>query len=133
MKIIKINDKLKINLDSIYSIQYISNENELIKFEEDKIKFITETYKDGNLPPLYVDGELYKPEIEDIINESTDELVQKYYIEFNNYLNDVLCKPEEKNEYILILSSGLKVNIDKALYDRLNEELEKYVINNENR
>lgn len=128
MKIIKINDNLKINLDCIYSIQHISNEQELQKFEENKIEFIAEAYEDGNIPELYVDGKLYKPSIEDIVNEKNDENIQKYYVEFNNYLNDVLNKPEEKHEYIIILSTGLKINIDKALYDTLNAELEKYVL-----
>lgn len=129
MKVIKINDNLKINLDAIYSLQHYTNLNELEKFEQIKTNFIKESYKDGNLPEFEINGEYFAPDIEDIMNDNITDEIREYYVKFNDYLNELLAKPELKDEYIVFLSTGAKIMIDEVLYDKINKILDQYVIN----
>ena len=129
MHIIKINDNLKINLDTIYSIQHFTNNSELEQFEKIKLNFIKETYGDGELPEFEINGKMFRPNINDILENNVNDEINDYYIKFNDFLNELLSKPEEKNEYILFLSTGAKITIDKPLYEKLDKMLEKYVIN----
>ena len=125
MKIVKINDDLKINIDCIYSLQCQNNDNDILKWEESYNELMQEYY--DNPPLLALDNdELYKPEYGETID---NDKLSKYTDALNNYIITIIGKkPQYTETYILILTTGIKVSIDKIIYDTLNKVLEKFEI-----
>ena len=125
MKIVKINDDLKINIDCIYSLQRQNNNNDILKWEESYNELMQEYY--DNPPLLQLDNdELYKPEYGETID---NDKLSKYTDALNNYIITIIGKkPQYTETYILILTTGIKVSIDKIIYDALNKVLEKFEI-----
>lgn len=125
MKIVKINDDLKINIDCIYSLQCQNNDNDILKWEESYNELMQEYY--DNPPLLALDNdELYKPEYGETID---NDKLSKYTDALNNYIITIIGKkPQYAETYILILTTGIKVSIDKIIYDALNKILEKFEI-----
>ena len=125
MKIVKINDDLKINIDCIYSLQCQNNDNDILKWEESYNELMQEYY--DNPPLLALDNdELYKPEYGETID---NDKLSKYTDALNNYIITIIGKkPQYTETYILILTTGIKVSIDKIIYDTLNKILEKFEI-----
>lgn len=125
MKIVKINDDLKINIDCIYSLQCQNNDNDILKWEESYNELMQEYY--DNPPLLTLDNdELYKPEYGETID---NDKLSKYTDALNNYIITIIGKkPQYIETYILILTTGIKVSIDKIIYDALNKVLEKFEI-----
>lgn len=125
MKIVKINDDLKINIDCIYSLQCQNNDNDILKWEESYNELMQEYY--DNPPLLALDNdELYKPEYGETID---NDKLSKYTDALNNYIITIIGKkPQYAETYILILTTGIKVSIDKIIYDALNKVLEKFEI-----
>lgn len=125
MKIVKINDDLKINIDCIYSLQCQNNDNDILKWEESYNELMQEYY--DNPPLLALDNdELYKPEYGETID---NDKLSKYTDALNNYIITIIGeKPQYIETYILILTTGIKVSIDKIIYDALNKVLEKFEI-----
>ena len=125
MKIVKINDDLKINIDCIYSLQCQNNDNDILKWEESYNELMQEYY--DNPPLLALDNdELYKPEYGETID---NDKLSKYTDALNNYIITIIGKkPQYTETYILILTTGIKVSIDKIIYDVLNNVLEKFEI-----
>ena len=125
MKIVKINDDLKINIDCIYSLQRQNNNNDILKWEESYNELMQEYY--DNPPLLALDNdELYKPEYGETID---NDKLSKYTDALNNYIITIIGKkPQYTETYILILTTGIKVSIDKIIYDALNKVLEKFEI-----
>ena len=125
MKIVKINDDLKINIDCIYSLQCQNNDNDILKWEESYNELMQEYY--DNPPILALDNdELYKPEYGETID---NDKLSKYTDALNDYIITIIGKkPQYTETYILILTTGIKVSIDKVIYDALNKILEKFEI-----
>ena len=125
MKIVKINDDLKINIDCIYSLQCHNNDNDILKWEESYNELMQEYY--DNPPLLALDNdELYKPEYGETID---NDKLSKYTDALNNYIITIIGeKPQYIETYILILTTGIKVSIDKIIYDTLSKILEKFEI-----
>ena len=125
MKIVKINDDLKINIDCIYSLQCQNNDNDILKWEESYNELMQEYY--DNPPLLALDNdELYKPEYGETID---NDKLSKYTDALNNYIITIIGKkPQYTETYILILTTGIKVSIDKIIYDTLSKILEKFEI-----
>ena len=125
MKIVKINEDLKINIDCIYSLQCQNNDNDILKWEESYNELMQEYY--DNPPLLQLDNdELYKPEYGETID---NDKLSKYTDALNNYIITIIGeKPQYIETYILILTTGIKVSIDKIIYDALNKVLEKFEI-----
>ena len=125
MKIVKINEDLKINIDCIYSLQHQNNNNDILKWEESYNELMQEYY--DNPPLLQLDNdELYKPEYGETID---NDKLSKYTDALNNYIITIIGeKPQYIETYILILTTGIKVSIDKIIYDKLNKILEKFEI-----
>lgn len=125
MKIVKINDDLKINIDCIYSLQCQNNDNDILKWEESYNELMQEYYDN---PPILAldDDELYKPEYGETID---NDKLSKYTDALNDYIITIIGKkPQYTETYILILTTGIKVSIDKVIYDALNKVLEKFEI-----
>ena len=125
MKIVKINEDLKINIDCIYSLQHQNNNNDILKWEESYNELMQEYY--DNPPLLQLDNdELYKPEYGETID---NDKLSKYTDALNNYIITIIGeKPQYIETYILILTTGIKVSIDKVIYDALSKILEKFEI-----
>ena len=125
MKIVKINEDLKINIDCIYSLQHQNNNNDILKWEESYNELMQEYY--DNPPLLALDNdELYKPEYGETID---NDKLSKYTDALNNYIITIIGeKPQYIETYILILTTGIKVSIDKIIYDALSKILEKFEI-----
>ena len=125
MKIVKINEDLKINIDCIYSLQHQNNNNDILKWEESYNELMQEYY--DNPPLLQLDNdELYKPEYGETID---NDKLSKYTDALNNYIITIIGeKPQYIETYILILTTGIKVSIDKVIYDTLSKILEKFEI-----
>ena len=125
MKIVKINDDLKINIDCIYSLQCQNNDNDILKWEESYNELMQEYYDN---PPILAldDDELYKPEYGETID---NDKLSKYTDALNDYIITIIGKkPQYTETYILILTTGIKVSIDKVIYDTLSKILEKFEI-----
>ena len=70
--------------------------------------------------------ELYKPEYGETID---NDKLSKYTDALNNYIITIIGeKPQYIETYILILTTGIKVSIDKIIYDALSKILEKFEI-----
>ena len=125
MKIVKINEDLKINIDCIYSLQRQNNNNDILKWEESYNELMQEYY--DNPPLLQLDNdELYKAEYGETID---NDKLSKYTDALNNYIITIIGdKPQYIETYILILTTGIKVSIDKIIYDTLSKILEKFEI-----
>ena len=124
MKIVKINDKLLINIDQIYSLELNSNENELNDWD-DRFNILLESTK-NNTPELDIGSKKVK------LNElkSEEELRQYSNALYSKIISVIGEKPEYKESYRIILISGVKVKITKEIYNVLYNELDKYCINN---
>lgn len=126
MKIVKVNDNLKINIEIIYSLEKQTNQkeiNEWMKLYNEYIKQYSE-YP----PELYIEEDrLFKPEF-GAVNSKKD--LEKYAKALDFYIVETIGeKPTYAESYYVILATGLKINIDKTIYDTINNCLNDYVIN----
>jgi len=129
MKIIKINDNLKINIENLYSLEKTSNQNEINIWEESYKELINEYAKD---PPMLIIGEedFYKPEYGENID---NEKLSKYTNALNKHIVEIIGeKPIYTETYLIILNTGLKVNVDESIYNKINKCLQQYEIDLDN-
>jgi len=127
MKIIKINDNLKINVEMIYSLEYHNNQNDINLWEEEYQDYLSEFSKEPPLLPIN-DEELFQP----VFGEEVDEKKMKLYGDaLSQYIVSTIGEcPEYREEYYIILCTGLKINIDKIIYDKVDEYLNKFIDEN---
>lgn len=124
MKIIQINDHIKINVEMIYSLEYHHNQHLIDEWQNKYTSQLEEFSKDPPLLPISED-EVYKP----VFGESIDEEKMKLYGDaLTSYIVDCIGEcPKYNEQYYVILCTGLKVNLDKTIYDKINEYLEQYI------
>ena len=125
MIILAINDNLKINIESIYSLECRSNIMEIKNWEDSYKEYIEEYSKD---PPLLVinDNEMYKPEYGTNVDK---EKLEQYSIVLNNHIIGILGeKPTYTESYFVLLNTGVKIGIDKVIFDKINNVFKKYEI-----
>lgn len=124
MKIIKINDNIKINIEDIYSLEKHNNQNEINEWNNKYDKYLTSFYKDPPLLPI-TDKEVFKP----VYGEEIDKDKMKLYADaLSNHILTIIGEPPVFKEiYFIILSTGIKINIDKTIYDIIDKHLEKYI------
>lgn len=124
MKIVKINDNLKINIEMIYSLERHDNKNDIDEWNNNYSKYLEELSKD---PPLLTitDTEVFQPKF----GETNDENKMKLYGEaLNNYILSIIGNcPTYVENYFIILVTGLKINIDKTIYDAIDEYLNNFL------
>lgn len=123
MKIVKINDDLKINIEQLYSLERSSNIKDINEWNQNYDELYNNYLLDP--PELYVNGKSFKPEN----NVEYDKaLLESYNEELNNLIYSIIGNcPSYRESFSVILSSGLKINIDKHIYDKIDEYLEQYI------
>ena len=124
MKIIQINDNIKINVEMIYSLEYHDNQSDIDEWQNNYKNYFKSFSDDPPLLPI-TDEELFQP----IYGTDNDEEKMKLYLEALEYhIISIIGECPEYNEtYYVILCTGLKINIDKVIYDKINEYLNKFV------
>ncbi len=123
MKIVKISDDLTINIESLYSLEKISNKKDINEWESRYNDLLNQYSQDP--PLLQIDNDtLFKP---DYGKTQDEELLTKYFKSLDNYIIDSIgIKPKYEEKYYIILVSGLKIYISKYMYDKVNEYLKQF-------
>ena len=124
MKIIKINDNVKINIEMIYSLERKDNQTEINEWNNEYKNLIQEFT--NNPPLLAIDNdELFQPKVDEI--NDREKMIQ-YGEALNTYILGIIGEqPKFIEKYQIILVTGLKINIDKYIYNKINDYLEKYI------
>jgi len=124
MKIIKISDNLKINIEMLYSLEKRDNKKDIDEWENKYQKYLTNFTQD---PPMLAitDDEVFQP----VFGEEVDEDKMKLYGDAlsNHIISIIGACPIYNETYFVILASGLKINIDKTIYDAIDEYLNKFI------
>ena len=124
MKIVKISDNLKINIEMLYSLEKRDNKKDINEWENSYQKYLSDFTQD---PPMLAitDDEVFQP----IFGEEVDEYKMKLYGDAlsNHIISIIGACPIYNETYFVILASGLKVNIDKTIYDAIDEYLNKFM------
>jgi len=127
MKIIKISDNLKINIEMLYSLEKRDNKKDIDEWENKYQKYLTNFTQD---PPMLAitDDEVFQP----VFGEEVDEDKMKLYGDAlsNHIISIIGACPIYNETYFIILASGLKINIDKAIYDAIDKYLDKFLDKN---
>ena len=124
MKIIKISDNLKINIEMLYSLEKRDNKKDIDEWENRYQKYLSDFTQD---PPMLAitDDEVFQP----VFGEEVDEDKMKLYGDAlsNHIISIIGACPIYNETYFVILASGLKINIDKTIYDTIDEYLNKFM------
>ena len=125
MKIVVINNNIKINLEQIYALERLTNEAEIKEWENSYNGLLSDFSEDP--PYLPIDEEnIYKPEI----GKSADsDTLKKYTDALNQHIIHIIGeRPQLKEEFRVILSTGLKINVSQDIYNKIDETLTKFII-----
>ena len=124
MKIIKISDNLKINIEMLYSLEKRDNKKDIDEWENRYQKYLSDFTHD---PPMLAitDDDVFQP----VFGEEVDEDKMKLYGDAlsNHIISIIGACPIYNETYFVILASGLKINIDKTIYDAIDEYLNKFM------
>ena len=127
MKIIKISDNLKINIEMLYSLEKRDNKKDIDEWENRYQKYLSDFTQD---PPMLAitDDEVFQP----VFGEEVDNEKMKLYGDAlsNHIISIIGACPIYNETYFVILASGLKINIDKTIYDAIDEYLNKFLDKN---
>lgn len=124
MKILKVNDNYRINIEHIYLLEKSTNEKDINNWKENYSYYLNTFI---NNPPEFADeNEIIKISF----NEKNDpEIVQKYQQKLDEYIKSIIGEcPEYYETYYVLLTSGLKIQIGKYLYERIEDILDEYII-----
>ena len=122
MKFIWLTKNYRINIESIFSLEKQYIVNPLLKEWVDKYSQLLESYK-KNLPPLPDDnGQFHQ-----LTNESNEEDIKLYSELISEAIYDKIGeKPDEYViKYVVILSTGIKINIPEDKYNEINKIIDK--------
>lgn len=125
MKILKINQNLKINIEQIYSLECVDNKKDINNWNESYKKYI-ELYANDPISLPITEDRVFMP----IMGEQNNEDDLKLYANalHNHILTIIGTQPKLVKKYYILLITGLKINISKDIYDKVNEVLDKYLI-----
>lgn len=108
----------------LYSIEKQSNQSDLDNWENNYQKYLTKFSKDPPLLPID-DGRTFKIEFN---KNNDDKDVELYSKALHKHIKSIIGnKPAYIEKYFIILCTGLKINVDKTIYDKINEYLETYI------
>ncbi len=124
MKIIQINENLKINIEMIYSLEKHDNHKDIEEWKNKYQKYLSEFSED---PPMLAinDEEVFQP----IFGEENDSKKMELYGKalYNYIISIIGVCPTYNETYILILCTGLKININKQIYNIIDNYLNKFI------
>ena len=125
MILFELSEDLIINLEHIYILSKSDNALDIKIWENNYEEYVKElTHKPI---PFEIDGELFIPDFNDSNNDL--DKVSKYMKELNSYIIEIIGeKPYYKETYFTILNSGNKIEISKDVYNKLKEQLKKYIV-----
>ena len=116
MKIVKISDNQKINIEQIYSLERHNNYDEISDWERRYNECIAE-FTD-NPPDLVIDNKICSIDYNKDV--SADEL-KSYTDALDKYIKTIVGeRPTYIESYCVILSTGLKINIPKSINDKID-------------
>jgi hypothetical protein len=123
MKIVKINDNLKINIEQIYSLERTDNQNDIDIWNKN-YKFYIEEYSKNPITLPISENKVFTPEFG---KENDPEDLKLYTEALHNHILTIIGTPPAyvENFYVLLIT-GLKINIDKIIYDKINKYLEQF-------
>ena len=126
MKFIKLTNNYRINIESIFSLehQYLKNK----EYDEWKSNYdnLLDAYQKSLIPLKKENGELLK-----ISENSSEEDIKEYAQLIAEEIYDKIGEEPEKykDNYQIILSTGLKISISKDKFDAINNALNEEVEN----
>lgn len=125
MKILKINDNLKINIEQIYSLERTSNQKDINEWNN-LYKDYIDLYSKDPITLQISEDKIFTP----IFGEENDpEDLKLYAAALNEHIIDIIgVKPNYIEHYYILLITGLKINISKDIYDIIDNYLESYTI-----
>jgi ABC-type dipeptide/oligopeptide/nickel transport system permease component len=127
--IIKINDDLRINVNTIYSTQHIIEKQD----NEEYASAINKLNQQIN--EEYNELIAQRPVLTNIYGENISPDAPNYYdavkeLAKYNHINDELPdKYINCHKYVIILNSGTSVIVNKEIYDNINTVLDKFIYN----
>ena len=125
MKVVKINDNLKINIEQIYSLERKDNKYDIENWEY-SYKNHLEYYTKNPITLQISDNKIFKPEFG---SENNEEDLSLYAEALNNHIIDIIGeKPSFIENFYIILITGLKINISKDIYDKVDKYLDKFLL-----
>lgn len=124
MKIIKINDNLKINIEMLYSLEKHDNKKYIDEWEKRYQKYLSDFSEDPPMLPI-TDDEVFQP----VYGEEVEDAKMKLYGDAlsNHIISIIGVCPNYEETYSVILCTGLKINIDKTIYNAIDNYLSKYL------
>lgn len=124
MILFELSEDLIINLEHIYILSKSDNTLDIKIWENNYEEYVEElTHKPI---PFEIDGELFIPDFNDSNNDL--DKVSEYMKKLNSYIIEIIGeKPYYKETYFTILNSGNKIEISKDVYNKLKEQLKKYI------
>lgn len=125
MILFELSEDLIINLEHIYILSKSDNALDIKIWENNYEEYVEElTHKPI---PFEIDGELFIPDFND--NNNDLDKVSEYMKKLNSYIIEIIGeKPYYKETYFTILNSGNKIEISKDVYNKLKEQLKKYIV-----
>lgn len=125
MILFELSEDLIINLEHIYILSKSDNTLDIKIWENNYEEYVEElTHKPI---PFEIDGELFIPDFNDSNNDL--DKVSEYMKKLNSYIIEIIGeKPYYKETYFTILNSGNKIEISKDVYNKLKEQLKKYIV-----
>jgi len=125
MKIVKLNDNVRINIEFIYSLEREDNQFEIDLWYNEYNKYIQTFAED---PPLLAidDKQVFQPKYGE---ENDPHLLELYKNALNEHILSIVGdKPKYKEKFIVILNTGLKINVSKNIYNLLEQYLDKFLL-----
>ena len=123
MKIVKINDNLKINIEQIYSLERTDNQNDIDIWNKN-YKFYIEEYSQNPITLPISENKVFTPEFG---KENDPEDLKLYAEALHNHILTIIGSPPKyiENFYVLLIT-GLRINIDKTIYNKIDKYLDQF-------
>lgn len=124
MRIIKVNDNLKINIEQIYSLERTDNHKDIEKWKNEYDQYIDLYSKEPITLPI-TENKVFTPSYN---GENDPDDLKLYMKALNNHILEIIGNPPKYEEkFYILLITGLKVNISKSVYEKIDKYLERFI------
>lgn len=125
MKIVNINNSLKINIEQIYSIEKTDNLKEINNWKNEYKNYIEE-YSKNPITLQISDNKVFAPEFG---KENNKDDVKLYMVALHHHILSIIGEqPQLIENYYILLITGLKINISKDIYEKINNVFENFLV-----